>query len=121
MTDKKHGWLLEKEEGFHGFVLYDRGEERYYIDLDRCNTSAAVLDWIFQLWGKTWVRQRPEVLVGLIKIMQDTIRPQATLCSDGKECGPINWDNELPRLTNMKEAVDELAKNHQPLNAEAEE
>jgi hypothetical protein len=27
----------------------------YSVDLDDCKTSAAVLDWIFQLHGKAWI------------------------------------------------------------------
>jgi putative alpha-1,2-mannosidase len=32
-----------------------RGGAFYEIDLERCNTPAQMLDWIYQLHGKAWV------------------------------------------------------------------
>ncbi|HYF72787.1 MAG TPA: hypothetical protein VD864_08190 [Nocardioides sp.] len=70
-------WLLDEEHA----VLYLPNDE-YWIELPRsCTTAAAVLDWIFQLVGKTWVDDR--TLVGLIRALDDVLHPQATLCSMG--------------------------------------
>lgn len=69
-------WSLDTEtrvlDGPHG----------YYVDLDRCQTSAQTLDWIMQIAGKTWGAQ-PEVLAGLVHALNDTLRPQTFMCSSG--------------------------------------
>lgn len=53
----------------------------YEIDLERCRTSAEVLDWIFQIHGKTWATA--EVLKNLLDAFDDLLAPQANLCSFG--------------------------------------
>ncbi len=60
----------------------------YEVDLERCRTSAEVLDWIFQVAGKTWCTDK--ILGGLIHMLDKILHPQATLCSFGRERGPIN-------------------------------
>lgn len=54
----------------------------YYIDLERCLTSAQVLDWIFQVAAKSWADHG--VLGGLISALDDILDPQANLCSFGQ-------------------------------------
>jgi hypothetical protein len=57
------------------------GREIYYIDLERCTSSAKTLDWIMQITQKTWATQP---LLGLIvKVLNIALHPQATLCSFG--------------------------------------
>lgn len=51
----------------------------YEIDLERIGSSATVLDWIFQIRGKTWAT--PTVLRDLINALHDILDPQANLCS----------------------------------------
>lgn len=63
-------------------VLFTREPYRYEIDLEACMSSAEVLDWIFQLAGKTWMNA--EQLGNLIYALDDIIDPQATLCSGGR-------------------------------------
>lgn len=58
------------------------GPSGYYVDLDRCQTSAQVLDWIMQIAGKTWGAE-PETLAGLVHALNDILRPQANLCGSG--------------------------------------
>jgi hypothetical protein len=58
-----------------------RGKPTYAIDLERCLTSAGVLDWIFQMHMKLWMTDR--VLCSLLNILLDVIDPQANLCSFG--------------------------------------
>jgi hypothetical protein len=62
--------------------------ERYEIDLEECKTSAAVLDWIFQIRTKGWADA--ETMMGFVDVIRDKLRPQATLCSHGQEKGPID-------------------------------
>jgi hypothetical protein len=64
----------------------------YEIDIERINSSAGLLDWIFQIAGKCWAT--PVVLRDLVTAFDDLFDPQATLCScglsghDGKRMGP---------------------------------
>lgn len=59
----------------------ERGGYIYDVDLDRCRTSAEVLDWIFQITAKTWAS--PEIVKDLLQAIRDLLGPQATLCSYG--------------------------------------
>lgn len=69
-------WLLD--EASHVLHL---PSDLYWVDLTTCLTSAAALDWIFQLAGKAWVDDR--TLAGLVRALDDLLHPQATLCSHG--------------------------------------
>jgi len=53
----------------------------YYVDLERCLTSAEVLDWIMQVDGKRFATR--DVLAGLVRALDWLLEPQATLCSFG--------------------------------------
>lgn len=55
--------------------------ERYEVDLERCLTSAEVLDWICQVAGKTYADD--VLLAGLVRALDDVLAPQAHLCSCG--------------------------------------
>lgn len=61
----------------------------YPIDIDRCTTSAELLDWLMQVAKKTWANDA--TLAGLCRAFNDVLRPQATLCSGGVEVGPVRW------------------------------
>lgn len=67
--------------------LYDKKLHQYEVDLDTCTTSAAVLDWIMQIAGKTWADA--ELLGDLVAAFNDLLHPQSTLCGFGEEHGPI--------------------------------
>jgi hypothetical protein len=54
---------------------------RYPIDLERCGTSAEMLDWIFQLHGKSWTSATD--IGDLVDAFHDVFNPQGTLCSCG--------------------------------------
>jgi len=68
----------------------------YEVDLDRCSTSAQVLDWIFQITQKRWATDH--VLAALRHALNAMLRPQATLCGSGCERGPIGVPSTLQRL-----------------------
>jgi hypothetical protein len=53
----------------------------YEVDLDRCLTSGAVLDWIAQVSQKIWCDDR--MLAGLVRALDDVIHLQGRLCSFG--------------------------------------
>lgn len=67
----------------------------YEIDLDRCSTSAQVLDWIAQVEGKMWATDR--ILAGLVRALDLVLSLQPTLCSFGVERGPVTWKERLAK------------------------
>lgn len=73
----------------------------YEVDLERCNTSAQMLDWIFQLQGKTWMTPElmREFLATLnracIEIFQESV--QGCFCSCGNNY-QVDWKAGTRRL-----------------------
>jgi len=55
----------------------------YYFDLEKGQSSAVLLDWIFQLSGKVWCT--PEVMEEYLLALRDLFEPQANLCSFGTD------------------------------------
>jgi hypothetical protein len=53
------------------------------IDLEDCTSSARAMDWIFQISNKTWMST--EDRGQLLEALQDLLRPQANLCSFGRD------------------------------------
>ena len=53
----------------------------YSIDLDRCLTSAQVLDWIYQVARKGLAN---DVVAGMVRAIGDLLGPQANLCGFGQ-------------------------------------
>lgn len=73
-------WRLDPDN----LVLICEDEQHpagYEVDLELCTTSAQVLDWIMQVEMKTWADD--QVVAGLIRALNDVLRPQSTLCSSG--------------------------------------
>jgi hypothetical protein len=60
------------------FVITHLGA-KYDVDLERCATSAQMLDYIFQVAGKAWMT--PKDLGDLVQALDDLLSPQGTLCS----------------------------------------
>jgi len=54
----------------------------YWVDLERCLTPAQVLDWIFQLRAKLWMR--PGLMSLFLEAVRHALDPQANLCSWGR-------------------------------------
>lgn len=63
---------LMSEDGT--YVLYE-------VDLDTCTALAGLLDWIFQVNNKQFVRD--DDMRDLLNLFRDVINPQATMCSFG--------------------------------------
>ena len=62
---------------------YDEdGNYRYGVDLERCNSSAEVLDWIFQVNTKNWCGY--ECIGQLVQALGDLLHPQQNICSGGR-------------------------------------
>src|SRR5438552_4100001 len=80
-----NSWSLRSDVLTLGYGFYE-------INLLRCQTSAAVLDWIIQISHKGW---GDKVIADLIRALRLLLDPQATLCSDEIEQGPVDWETEL--------------------------
>ncbi|HEY3451909.1 MAG TPA: hypothetical protein VGK67_36460 [Myxococcales bacterium] len=59
----------------------------YEVDLERCTTSAEMLDWLCQVAEKDWAT--PDTVGNLVLAFNDLLRPNATVCSMGVEGEPI--------------------------------
>jgi hypothetical protein len=55
------------------------GHNRHFLNLERCGSSAAVLDWICQLAGKDWTS--PRDIGDLVAAFRDILDPQASMCA----------------------------------------
>jgi hypothetical protein len=73
----------------------------YFIDLREITTSAQMLDWIFQIAGKTW--GTPAVVGGLVQAFEDLLNPQGALCSFGMERGPIRVRDHIASLRRLRQ------------------
>lgn len=74
-------------------LVFDVDGYDYEVDIEECTTSAEMLDWIFQINGKQWLKtekENAELIGRLVQAFDDLLNPQATLCSWGQEQGPIN-------------------------------
>jgi hypothetical protein len=65
-------------EGVEEYVAYIG---RYEIDIEEIRQSSGMLDWIFQVGGKTWATAR--VTKDLINAFDSIFHPQQNLCSGG--------------------------------------
>lgn len=89
-------WYLDKKR-----LCLVHVNSSYEIDLERCLTSAQVLDWIMQVGIKRWCT--PEVMLDLIYKFGECLHPQHFLCSFGKERGPIDIRKTLELVSKMNE------------------
>lgn len=67
---------------FDGKYL-EHDDTGYYIDIKRCGTSAAILDWITQISHKAWGTQ--ECVGWLVRAFDAVIDLQANRCGNGRE------------------------------------
>ena len=79
-TRRKWGsWVFEPKTLVLEFHESPTNRVRYYVDLERMETAAAMLDWIFQVRSKAWITSRD---VGdLCAALAELVDPQANLCS----------------------------------------
>jgi hypothetical protein len=79
----------------------------YEVDLDRCNKSSKLLDWIYQVQGKTWIS--PDDVADLVYAVDDILDGvQSQLCSFGT-------NKEFNVSKYLSEKVDPLFKNPKAL------
>jgi len=62
-------------------LVADHPEYAYEVALEECASSAEMLDWIMQVANKTWADD--EVVAGLVRALNEVLRPQGTLCANG--------------------------------------
>lgn len=74
-------WRLDAETR-----TLDHVKRGYWIPLDKCRTSAEVLDWIAQISAKAWTSDAD--LGAFTRLLCDVLDVQARLCSGGRERGP---------------------------------
>ena len=63
-------------------LLHDNS---YEIDLERINSCAEMLDWIFQLNHKVSCHYGEDVVKELVEAFDDIFEPQGNCCSMGNE------------------------------------
>ena len=59
----------------------------YEVDLERCTTSAEMLDWLCQVAEMDWAT--PDAVGNLVMAFSELLRPQTTVCPMGVEGEPI--------------------------------
>ena len=79
----------------------------YEIDLERCLTSAEVLDWILQFSKKYHASYLD--IAGLVNAFDSVLTPQASLCSFGQP----------KRITDMRAVVDKYVNKHKTHGCES--
>jgi len=67
-------WVFDSEN----LTLTNKAQD-YEIDLEKIHSSAAILDWIFQVLGKKWGDQ--ETLHDLLLAFNEILEPQSNYCS----------------------------------------
>ena len=97
---KRNPWRFEEETLCLILdPIPEEGVHEYGVDLERCTTSAEVLDKIIQVAEKGWVPD--SVLAGLVHKLNEVLCLQATLCGFGREMGPIDIPKALKNVRNL--------------------
>ena len=77
-------WVLNSKNLTLDYQFSDGGI--YDLDIGRCNDSAKILDWIFQVNSKKWANEK--IVYDLLDAIYDILNPQGNFCSSGvnKKC-----------------------------------
>lgn len=67
-------------------LLNDEGGHEYQLDIERCSSSARLLEAVTRLTTAPWAT--PEQVGWLLYGLTELVRPQESLCSGGEERGP---------------------------------
>ena len=71
-------WVFEPKN-----LTLAHATEGYEIDLEQVHSSAAILDWIFQIQQKQWADAR--TMHDLLRAIDDILSPQANYCSNEQD------------------------------------
>jgi hypothetical protein len=104
-------WVLNPQN--LTLTYMDNGYE-YEIDLEEIHSSAAILDWIFQVVGKSYGFK---ATYDLLRAFDDILKPQQCYCSFGKELG-IGNKKLVRKLVNQYVEVYEEQKSNLPTTDE---
>ena len=101
------------------FVITHQADPGGDIDVEEMTTSAQTLDWIFHP-EPARSGSRGESVGDLVELLRQTVDPQATLCSCGRERGPRNRRTDVPGVLFVEKRTkrSEIA-NYQTLCADA--
>lgn len=66
-------WILKPST-----LVLAHDEPYYEIDLEEIHSSAAILDWIYQILGKAWADA--DTMHNLLRAVKDILHPQANYC-----------------------------------------
>jgi len=94
-------------------IVKKHGSMRSYeVDLDRCDTSARLLDWIYQVKHKSWIS--PDDIADLVYAVDDIFHTvQSLICSQGVdlEFNPQKYLNEkIDPLFKQKSSIGKRSK-----------
>ena len=79
----------------------EKGRDIYEVDLEQCETPAQVLDWIFQIFSKTW--STPKMIYDFLDCLNETCRMELGNSVQGMYCpfGQNGWVNWIKFKTGM--------------------
>ncbi len=80
--DRWNHWVYNAES-LELMFLNDRDQWAYGVDLERCETSAAVLNWIVQGSYEPWISHAD--IGDLVEALDDIFALQRTRCPNGQE------------------------------------
>jgi hypothetical protein len=98
-------WRLNPKDPLCLEYLEHPGDDHwlYYVDLERCRTSAEVLDWLCQVSQKTWATS--EDVGDLLRALDHLAgRLQSCMCGFGEEHGPVDWRDFVKQSTEHNRA-----------------
>ena len=79
-------WYLETSN-----LTLQNKKANWEVDLEKCNTSAQILDYIF--WMRTRSNVTDQDLIDLLNAFQCILNPMANFCS---QCFPFQVDGKEP-------------------------
>jgi len=89
-------------------LVCDAAEAKgYEVDLERCTTSAEMLDWICQVAEKAWAT--PDTVGNLAMALNELLRPLATVCAMGVEGEPIEDPRQAIEKALSRDALEGAA------------
>ena len=86
-------------------LVYQKGV--YHVDLDRCCTSAQVLDWIQHVAGKTFAHKNPECIFDLVCALKDLLELPVGYCT---------WGKMSDEIIDIRSRVDQIDERNREMN-----
>jgi hypothetical protein len=96
----KNGWGNWKLDINNLELVFQFENIEYPIPLDRCNDSAQILDWIYQIYAKSWAKQKD--IYDLISAFNDIVIVQNKICCFGFD---VALKNNFKMVEHIKNCV----------------